>query len=105
MFEVKIAAGSRWRSAVDTTEVVVVRAPKDEASLECGGHEMVAAGTDGAAGGSVHPDFSAGTQLGKRYVDDDAGIEVLCTKAGEGSLAVGGKVLNLKEAKPLPSSD
>lgn len=101
----KITAGSRWRSAVDTTEVVVVRAPKEEASLECGGQEMVAAGADGATGGSIHPDFSGGSQLGKRYVDDDAGLEVLCTKAGEGSLALGGKLLNLKEAKPLPSSD
>src|SRR5580658_9072785 len=52
-FEVKLVAGSRWRSAVDTTEVVVVRAPEDEASLECGGHEMVAAGADGTAGASI----------------------------------------------------
>jgi hypothetical protein len=102
---VKITAGSRWRSAVDTTEVVVVRAPKDEASLECGGHEMVAAGADGTAGASIHPDFSSGSQLGKRYCDDDAGLEVLCTKAGDGSLALEGKALHLKEAKPLPSSD
>jgi hypothetical protein len=30
---------------------------------------------------------------------------VLCTKPGEGALAVGGHELVLKSAKPLPSSD
>jgi hypothetical protein len=102
---VKIAAGSRWRSAVDTTEVVVVRAPDAEGTLECGGHEMVAAGAEGGANGSIDPAFGAGSQLGKRYCDEEAGLEVLCTKAGEGSLALGGKALELKSAKPLPSSD
>jgi hypothetical protein len=102
---VKITAGSRWRSVVDTTEVVVVRAPSDEADLECGGHAMVAVGTEVEANGAIDPDHSAGTQLGKRYTDDDAGLEVLCTKAGEGSLSLSGKVLELKSAKPLPSSD
>ena len=35
----------------------------------------------------------------------DSGIELLCTKAGEGSLSLDGAPLPLKEAKPLPSSD
>ena len=43
--------------------------------------------------------------LGKRYVDDESDIEVLCTKAGDGALAVDGRPLVLKTAKPLPSSD
>jgi hypothetical protein len=90
---------------VDTTEVVVVRAPTDEADLECGGYAMVAVGTEVTANGAVHPDHSGGTQLGKRYSDEAAGIEVLCTKAGDGSLAISGRVLELKSAKPLPSSD
>jgi hypothetical protein len=30
---------------------------------------------------------------------------LLCTKAGAGSLALDGRALGLKEAKPLPSSD
>jgi hypothetical protein len=104
-FEVKIAAGSRWRSAVDATEVVVVRAPDGEASLECGGHEMLAPGAEGGTNGSIAPEFGGGSQLGKRYCDEEAGLEVLCVKAGDGSLALGGRVLQLKEAKPLPSSD
>ncbi len=99
-------AGSRWRSAVDTTEVIVVKAPADDLELECGGAAMVEAADAGAPSGSVDPAHNAGTQLGKRYVDDgDAGLEVLCTKAGPGSLAVDGRALVLKEAKPLPSSD
>ncbi len=104
-FDVNIAIGSRWRSAVDTTEVVVVRAPKEGTTIECGGLEMVPTGAEGGTSGSVHPDYADGTQLGKRYVDEEAGLELLCTKAGEGSLAVDGRTLQLKEAKPLPASD
>jgi hypothetical protein len=101
----KMTAGSRWRSVVDTTEVVVVRPPNDDADLECGGQTMVAVGSDGGTTAAIDPEFSDGTQLGKRYTDDDAGLEVLCTKAGEGSLAVSGRMLQLKSAKPLPASD
>ncbi|HVX22135.1 MAG TPA: hypothetical protein VHB02_12355 [Acidimicrobiales bacterium] len=99
-----LPAGSRWRSAVDTTEVIVVRPPTTAVDLECGGASMVPVTAD-APGGAVDPDHNAGTELGKRYVDDDAGIEVLCTRPGDGSLAVAGRPLVLKEAKPLPSSD
>ncbi len=42
--------------------------------------------------------------MGKRYVDE-AGAEVLVTKAGAGTLSVGATALSLKEAKPLPASD
>lgn len=99
-----LTVGSRWRSAVDDTEVVVVKPPTSAVDLECGGQPMVPAGTP-SPGLPAADDLRDGTQLGKRYVDDDAGIEVLCTKAGEGSLAVSGRPLVLKEAKPLPSSD
>lgn len=104
-FDVDIAIGSRWRSAVDTTEVVVVRAPKEGTTIQCGGLEMVPPGAEGGTSGSVHPDYKDGTQLGKRYVDEEAGLELLCTKPGEGSLGVDGRTLQLKEAKPLPASD
>ena len=40
-------------------------------------------------GGAVDPARADGTLLGKRYVHDAAGLEVLCTKAGDGSLSVG----------------
>ncbi len=100
----ELTVGSRWRSAVDDTEVVVVKPPTSPVDLECGGQPMVAVSTP-SPGLSPAPGLQDGTQLGKRYVDDDVGIEVLCTKAGEGSLAVSGRTLALKEAKPLPSSD
>ena len=43
--------------------------------------------------------------MGKRYVDDEIGIELLCTRSGSGALTVDGRVLTLKGAKPLPASD
>jgi len=44
-------------------------------------------------------------QIGKRYVDDVAGVEVLCVKAGAGPLTFAGRELTIKAAKPLPASD
>lgn len=96
--------GSRWRSVTCDTEVVVVKAAVGELDLECGGEKMVPVGTD-AAGGEPAPGVDQGTQLGKRYVDADDTVELLCTKPGRGSLALGGKPLTIKDAKPLPSSD
>ena len=43
--------------------------------------------------------------LGKRYEDEPSGAELLCVKAGDGSLAIDGRVLPIKGAKPLPASD
>ncbi len=45
------------------------------------------------------------TQLGKRYLCEKCGVEVLCNKPGTGSLACCETDMKLKEAKPLPSSD
>lgn len=101
----QVKPGSRWKSAVDTTEVVVVRPPKGEVSLECGGHPMVAVGSDAPEGLALSPDFAAGTSVGKRYVDEESGIELLGAKAGQSSLAVDGRPVTLKDAKPLPASD
>ena len=54
---------------------------------------------------AIDSDAKGGTQIGKRYVDEAGTLELLCTKPGEGSLALGEEQLSLKEAKPLPSSD
>jgi hypothetical protein len=59
---------------------------------------------DAERSGELDPAFAAGTVMGKRYVDE-TGAEVLVTKAGAGTLAVGETALNVKEAKPLPASD
>ena len=45
------------------------------------------------------------SQLGKRYVCEGCGVEVLCNKGGTGSLTCCDREMKLKEAKPLPSSD
>lgn len=101
----ELKPGSRWKSVVCTTEVVVVRPPKLPVSLECGGQPMVALAGEAPAGSTLSPAFSNGTSVGKRYFDEAAGIEVLGSKAGAGSLGVDGRVLAIKEAKALPASD
>jgi hypothetical protein len=55
--------------------------------------------------GTIAGDAAGGTALGKRYVSADESLEILCTKAGDGSLGADGELLSLKEAKPLPASD
>ena len=52
-----------------------------------------------------NPALLGGTQIGKRYVDEADTIQVLCTKAGSGTLALDGKALQIQAAKPLPASD
>jgi hypothetical protein len=100
-----LKAGTRLKSAVCSTEVMVVAAPKDDVELTCGGAPMLEMGADVPAGASISDDAREGTQIGKRYVNEAGDLEVLCTKPGEGSLGEGGKLLVIKGAKPLPSSD
>ena len=44
-------------------------------------------------------------QLGKRFRCEVCGTEVLCTKAGEGSVICCDKEMTVQEPRPLPSSD
>ena len=101
----ELKPGSRWKSAVCDVEAVVVRPPSGPVTLACGGHPMVAHGAERPAGLTLSADQAGGSQLGKRYVDEDSGLEVLCSKGGAGSLTVDGRPIALKEAKKLPSSD
>jgi hypothetical protein len=66
---------------------------------------MAPQGADVADGGPPAAGFDSGTQVGKRYEDTDAGVEVLCTKPGPGNLSIGARAMAQKDAKPLPSSD
>ena len=100
-----LKTGSRLRSAACTTEVMVISVPDDAAALSCGGVPMIDIAETPAGDLSVSPDAAEGTKLGKRYINDAGALELLCTKAGDGSLAAGGVLLKLKEAKKLPSSD
>lgn len=101
----EMKAGTRLRSAVCSTEVITVRSPGGDVDLRCGGRPMLPLEEEPSAGASPEAGFDKGTLLGKRYVDDGGTIEVLCTKAGAGSLALGEELLAVKEPKPLPSSD
>jgi len=98
--------GTRLRSVACGTEVVVVRAPDCDLAITCCGAPMVERdeGTnDGAPDGS--PGDGAPVLIGKRYSDENTGLEVLCTKAGTGPLAYQGRPLTANAPKPLPSSD
>lgn len=44
-------------------------------------------------------------QLGKRYLCEKCGTEVLCNKPGTGSIECCAGEMKIKEAKALPSSD
>jgi hypothetical protein len=100
-----LKAGARLRSSVCSTEVMVISVPEGGADLSCGGAPMTLVSAPPVGGYSLAPDAAAGTKLGKRYVDESGKLEVLCTKAGNGSLAANGELLKEKEAKKLPSSD
>jgi hypothetical protein len=86
-----------------STEVIVVRAARDDVELACSGEPMVTA----RAAAGIAPDGAVadGVVLGKRYSDEESGLEVMCTRQGRGPLSVGGRELPVKAAKPLPASD
>lgn len=87
------------------TEVIVVRASTSPHTLECGGHPMLPQGEERPSGLSIDPAFAEATAVGKRFADEESGLEVLVTKAGDGALSIDGVALPMKGAKPLPSSD
>ena len=97
--------GTRLRSAVCATELMVIAAPAEDVALTCGGEPLLDIGAKPRAGGSPAEGHTAGTLIGKRYVDAGNKLELLCTKPGQGSLAIDGAALTIKGAKPLPSSD
>ncbi|WP_067662584.1 hypothetical protein [Nocardia miyunensis] len=100
-----VKSGTRLRSQVCSTEVIVVRAGDDTAELRCGGFPMVDLDRPRESGPSLSEEFAGGTLIGKRYVDADGTIEVLVTKPGAGALGLGDAALSVKTAKPLPASD
>ena len=101
--------GSRLFSAVCATEMIAVKAPADAVDLTIGGSPALTDSADrpesGPADDAVADGHGGGTLMGKRYVDTDDTIELLCTKAGDGVPAIAGEPLTLKDAKPLPASD
>ena len=97
-----IKPGSRLRSAVSPAEFIVTKAPAGDVELTCGGLPLLPmdsqeGNTGAGAEGSV--------VMGKRYVNADASIEVLCTKPGVGTLALNEETLEIRASNALPSSD
>jgi hypothetical protein len=101
----KIKPGSRLFSAVCATEMIAIKAPAGDAELTIGGATPVAAVAERDSAVGAADGFDGGAAMGKRYVDEAGTIELLCTKAGQGVPALAGELLQLKEAKALPSSD
>ncbi|MFT4125972.1 MAG: hypothetical protein QM662_07040 [Gordonia sp. (in: high G+C Gram-positive bacteria)] len=97
--------GQSLASAVDATAIIVVRAPDQEITITCGGVAMTEGRQGSGDGSAIDPAHRGGSILGKRYVADDLGLELLCTKPGDGQLAADGVTLVIKAAKPLPASD
>jgi len=101
---VNYRAGQQLVSAVDSTAVIVIKAPAAECTVTCGGVAMATAGGP-VTTADLDPALMGGTRIGKRYVDDADTIQLLCTKAGQGTLALDGSPLQIQAAKPLPASD
>jgi hypothetical protein len=101
----KLRPGQKLHSAVCDAQVVVVRAPAVEVEVGCGGAPLLDDGQDPDGTPTLDASLGDGPLLGKRYADDDLGLELLCTRAGTGALTVDGRLLLVKGAKPLPSSD
>ena len=93
--------GTKLKSAVCDTEVMVIRA--GDGVVACGGAPM--AEERPAERGTIDPAFAEGSRIGKRYVDAAGTVELLCVKPGQGSLSLDGVLLQTKDAKPLPASD
>lgn len=99
-----VKTGTRLRSQVCDTQIIVVRSSESLDDLRAGGVGMLPLDAEIPGSATMNPDLSDGNVMGKRYVDE-SGAEVLVTKAGAGTLSVGDVPLKLKEAKPLPASD
>jgi hypothetical protein len=84
---------------------VVVRAPSTDIDLACGGAALLTGDATAPAGAQINADLAEGSMLGKRYAADDLGLELLCSRSGAGTLTCNGLVVEVKGAKPLPSSD
>lgn len=92
--------GLRLKSAVCDAEIMVIKAG-DSDDLTCGGQPLSEA-PEKTAGDE---DKMHGCVIGKRYVNQDESIEILCVKSGDGSLYYDGEELMTKDTKKLPSSD
>ena len=99
----EIKPGVRLKSQVCNGEAMVVKGA--DIVLTCGGVPMIGVDETPDAGATADPEHMYDCLIGKRYVNAEEDIEVLCVKAGDGSFGVDGQMLMGKETKRLPSSD
>lgn len=95
--------GTKLTSTVCKTQIMVLRVPNEELDIWCGGMPMMV-GEPGELG-RISPDHLGGTLVGKRYTNKSETMEFLCTRGGDGRVAVNGTLLDIKQARQLPSSD
>jgi hypothetical protein len=100
----ELKVGSRYRSRVGSTEVIVIRYTAGHGELSCGGYPMVDH-NDSPVPVEAVAGLDSATSVGKRYVDQEETLELLVTRGGTGTLTFDGLPLVIKQAKPLPSSD
>jgi hypothetical protein len=96
-----VKPGTKLKSQVCDTEIMLILCGNGE--IACGGAPMLE--TRPAIPGTINPDFSSSSQMGKRYVNASGSFELLCVRPGKGSLSIDGIALTTKDAKPLPASD
>ena len=104
----ELKAGGKLKSSVCDTQVMIIKAVPGAHELSCGGAPMIDPAETGAGetgGGALDPALAEGTSVGRRYVNEDESLELLCVKLGAGTLCLDGVRLRPKQAKALPSSD
>ena len=94
--------GTKLSSTVCKTQIMALRVPVEELQISCGGAPMQ---VGDPAELSEMSGKNSGTLVGKRYTDEAETMEFLCTRGGEGSIAIEGYIIDIKAAKKLPSSD
>ena len=99
----EVKPGVRLKSQVCNGEAMVVKGA--DIVLTCGGVPMIGPDEEADASATADPEHMYDCLIGKRYVNAEEAIEVLCVKAGDGSFGVDGQMLMGKETKRLPSSD
>lgn len=101
---ISLKPGSRVFSNACDAEFIAIKAPDAELELTIGGCPPALADEERGRR-PVQDGYGGGSQIGKRFVDADGVVELLCIKAGEGVPALGGEPLSVKDSKTLPASD
>jgi hypothetical protein len=101
----QLRPGQKLKSAVCEAQLVVVKPASTDVDVRCGGVPMMGESEEPPAGVTLDPSLGDGPLIGKRYEDAVSGLELLCSRTGSGAVTVDGRAVNLKGAKPLPSSD